>query len=139
MGAFGEGEYGLSSASMRFDPSDQFFFDLTLCSCFSLLADARLSREDSGECARRLGVGLLQVVPAASSLEAQGSLTALLAGVRALLGWLKAVGYVREWSLDDSDADDAYLSESLPTALWLPDRAYHPRRTQGNCGTGTSP
>lgn len=130
VGAFGTGDYGLTPASVAGENNNlrnQFSFDLTLCSLFALLADARLSRAESDDCARRLGAELLLLVPTASSLPApppaavpSGSkaalvpLSTLLAGVRSLLEGLKAVGYVSGWSLDDSDADEAYAAGVEP-------------------------
>ncbi len=94
----------------------QYGFDLSLLCYFTLLADARLPRAESRACADRLGMRLLEALapptletspPAAPPPRLSNTLT----GCRALLDGLQAAGYLRSYSLDDSEADDKLWSD----------------------------
>lgn len=120
-GAFGIGGYdALEGGSSGADAvTQQYAFDLTLLTLFSLLADARLPRETNADVARRLGDSLIEVVgpPSAASPASAAAasspkkLSELIDGMRTLLRSLRTAGYVRAFTLDDSDADDALWAQ----------------------------
>ena len=111
-GAFGDGRgYDAAAAISTIEASDlasQFGFDLRLACDFSLLADARLPRDQAAENQRRLGTRLLELIPPPPAATASPPpLTELINGMRALLDQLQRAGYVASYAIDDTDADDA--------------------------------
>ena len=124
-GAFGDGRGydAAAAAATQGDGNSQYGFDPMLASFFSLLADARLPRDQTRACSQQLGVRLLAMLQAqppatgASATAAPPRLAELLGGMRTLLEQLQKVGYVASWSLDDSDADEALWRQRSDLSL----------------------
>lgn len=136
-GAFGSA-YDASSGFTSASVTQQYGFDLTLLSLFSVLADARLPRDAASACAASLGAKLLEAVcaysPSARRATAATTMrvnaadgggggatpasattppraTQIVAGMRALLDALRDAGYIAGYTLDDSDVDDGLWAQ----------------------------
>jgi hypothetical protein len=106
-GAFGS---GYDSAVTPYSMQEQYGFDQALLARFTLLADARVGRDDYAVAAQRLGERLLSSLGSAPPSDPE-RLSSVLSGLRRLLESLVGAGYIAGFSLDDSDADDALWSE----------------------------
>ena len=119
-GAFGglEGYFAeaASNAPSRSSPdaANQFNYDLTLLTFFTLLADAKVPTAEIEACRQRLGASLLAGVAGAPTrkLYAPTTLTALTRGMRALLDGLKDVGYIAGYGFDDADVDEGLWAQA---------------------------
>lgn len=98
-------------------PVGQFALDLALFSLFTLLSEARVAPDKLATCYARLGDSLLQEFTAAvGSIEGEAvgrrlkqpadGIGGACAGMRRLLAALQTVGYIRKFSLDESDVDE---------------------------------
>ena len=115
-GAFGAGfDASFDTATQQPQaPNNQFAFDLSLCSIYAQLTDAHLARPALSAFNARLGAALLEALRPRDALRGVGSpktFGGVSQGVRELLGRLKAAGYVRSFSVDDSDADEVLWSQ----------------------------
>lgn len=92
--------------------NQQYAFDLTVCTIFSLVADARLSRAARRALDERLGIALLRALAGGTALSKMlPTFGAVSLGVKELLARLERGGYVRSFIVDDSDADEALWAE----------------------------
>lgn len=96
-----------SDANLPQAPNNQFAFDLTLYALYSQLADARLSRADLAAFDGHTGTALLKKFQPGAAVERSAfPFAEVIGGLRSLLDRLKAAGYVRDFVVDDSDADE---------------------------------
>ena len=116
-GAFGSGGYDtagyVGARKAQAVPTDQFSLDLSLLALFSVLSDRRLSKAELAAFYARLGDALLKGLPAGTLLRAPAPSTfaGVTNGLRTLLASLKGAGYIREFAIDDSDADEGLWSQ----------------------------